>query len=152
MIQRIQSLYLLLVAAAMLAVAAMPLGVLEGDGWLVRYTAFDNTAVNAETATAFPVWLLGYLAGLSALVALITVFLFKQRERQTTLCLVNGFLIGLFYVAYAVFFFSVRRGVDVDFAPGLSIGLPLVALLFNTLAMKAVSRDIALLASLDRLR
>ncbi len=152
MIQRIQSLYLLFVAAAMVAVALLPLGTLEGDGLTVNYSAFSALSMDDETGKDFPVWVMGGLAAFSALMALVTIFLFKQRERQTTLCMVNSFLMGLFYVTYAFFFFTIQRGIDVDFAPSLSVALPLVALLFNILATRAISRDIALLASVDRLR
>lgn len=156
MIQRIQSLYLLLVAAAMVAVAFLRLGTLEGDGLAVHFSAFSAYSALSTTADEkvmdFPVWVMGGLATLSALLALVTLFLFKHRERQTTLCMVNGFLMGLFYVAYAFFFFTIQRGADVDFSPGISVALPLLALLFNILAMKAIAKDSALLASLDRLR
>lgn len=152
MIQRIQSLYLLLVAVAMTAVALLPLGVLRVDGLEVLYAAFSTTAQNDGSATGFPVWLLGCLALFSALVALITLFMYKHHERQTTLCMVNSCLLGLYYVVFVLFFFSIRRGVDADFAPSVYVGLPLLALLLNMLANKAIARDIALIASLDRLR
>jgi hypothetical protein len=51
-----------------------------------------------------------------------------------------------------IFYFSIQRGTDADFAPSVFVALPLIALLFNILGMKAISKDIALLASLDRLR
>jgi glucan phosphoethanolaminetransferase (alkaline phosphatase superfamily) len=152
MIQRIQSLYLLLVAAAMVAVAVLPLGVLAGDGLVVTYSAFTATSVGDVLASNYPVWVMGVLAVLSSLVALVTIFLYKMRSRQTTLCMVNGFVLVLFYVAYFLFYFTIQRGSDVDFSPALSVALPLVALLFNLLAIKAIAKDVALLASLDRLR
>ena len=152
MIQRIQSLYLLLVAAAMITVAVMPLGLLRVDGFEEQYAAFATISQGHAGVTGFPVWGLGGLALFSALLALMALFLYKQREKQTTLCMVNGFLIGLYYIAFVIFYFSIQRGTDADFAPSVFVALPLIALLFNILSMKAISKDIALLASLDRLR
>jgi len=152
MIQRIQSLYLLLITALMAAVLLCPLGVLTNNAGVFEFTAFSVKSGAVCVQPMFPLWILGALAALCTAIAFVTIFLYKHRGIQIRLCTVNGVLMVLFYVAYAMLFFSIYRDADVDYNPDFTIALPLIALILDILATKAISKDEALVQSLNRLR
>ena len=140
MIQRIQSLYLL-VAAAMLV-----LFVVLGETWAV--------GVSAEITWLGPV---AYgLSVLTALSALVAVALYKTRERQRSvigwtmwldLATVAAVLVGLFASAEAV-----PESALGPYGRYLVAFLPVGAYLFLRLARAGVQRDIGVVKSMDRLR
>ncbi len=152
MIQRIQSLYLLLVSGLMTALAVVPVGVLTGDDIRVEVGAFGYTVLQGSFQSSFPFWVMGVLAALSAFVAFITIFLFKKRSLQASLCTFNGVLMVLFAMSYVLFYLVGLKGVDLDLSLPVSVAFPVVALVFNVMATKAITKDIELLSSLNRLR
>lgn len=141
MIQRIQSVYLLAGALLLVLFAAL------GEAWL------------SVVGTAFP-WLtpLAYgLTGLSALTALISVFLYKQRDLQAKVILGAQWLtLALVFVLAVTFaMLSFRTGEELSAAgiTGLMVLLlPVVAYVCLSLARRGVKKDIALVRSMDRLR
>lgn len=152
MIQRIQSLYLLLVAGLMAALAVMPVGLLTGDDVLVEVGAFGFSVLEGSFQSSFPVWVIGALAVFSAFVAFLTIFLFKRRSLQTSLCSFNGVLIVLFAIMYVVLYVVGWKDMDLDFSMNVSVAFLVISLVFNIMATKAITRDIELLSSLNRLR
>lgn len=152
MIQRIQSLYLLIVSGLMTALAVLPLGFLTGDDVRVELGAFGYTVLQGAFQLSFPVWVMGLLAVLSAFVAFLTIFLYKRRALQSSLCSLNGVLIVLFAVSYGIFYLVGLKGINLDFSMPVSVALPVFALVFNIMATKAITKDIELLSSLNRLR
>ncbi len=152
MIQRIQSLYLLIVVGLMVALAIVPVGVLTGDDVRVQVGAFGVEVLQGSFQSSFPFWLVGTLAVFSAFVSFLTIFLFKKRSLQTTLCSFNGVLIVLFAVMYVVLYLVGWKGVELDFSLNYSVSFPVLALVFNIMATKAITKDIELLDSLNRLR
>jgi hypothetical protein len=152
MIQRIQSLYLLLVAGLMTVLSVVPLGVLSGDDKLVELGAFGFTVLQGTFHSSFPVWVMGALAVLSAFLAFVTIFLYKKRSFQTMLCTFNGVLMVLFAVGYAAIYLVGLKGIDLDLTLNATVVIPVVALVFNIMATKAITKDIELLSSLNRLR
>lgn len=141
MIQRIQTVYLLVGAAALIGLlfvdALWASGVAERQAW-------------------FPpaVFVLG---GLAVVVAVIAVFLYKQRERQRTVVvaaqvltvLLMGALYGGLYLA-DVLYVRTAEGWEAGLLVGLF--LPILAYACFTLARRGITRDINLLRSVDRLR
>jgi hypothetical protein len=152
MIQRIQSLYLVAVTGCMVALMAMPVGVLTGDDLHVVLSAFDCAVIAGTFQSSFPVWLVGTVAGISALIAFTTIFLYKKRKFQTTLCFTNGVIIALLYALYLLLYATVQKGVDLSFAVGISVAFPAIGLSFNILAVKAIAKDVELVESLNRIR
>ena len=152
MIQRIQSLYLLIITGLMTAMAVIPVGVLTGDDVRVEVGAFGFSVLQGSFQSSFPVWVMGALAVFSALVAFLTIFLYKKRSIQTTLCTFNGVLMVLFAGVYALLYFVGWKGTDLDFSMNVSVAFPVIALIFNIMATKAITKDIELLSSLNRLR
>lgn len=124
MIQRIQTIYLLLVVVLLTTVFfLMPTGVLA----------------------------LNIVAAIISFVALVTIFLFKKRKVQINLSLLN---FGFVAVYFALFFYNLSQSVITlnDLKQILLLALPVIGLFFNLLAMLAIKKDEALIKSLNRLR
>lgn len=141
MIQRIQTVYLLL-------------GVASLAGLLFIDPIWGGAA--ATTQPWFAPVVLG-LAGLAAAVAVAAVFLYKNRERQRTVIVgAQGLTVLLMLALYAGLFLSdalyVRTAEGFDVPMLLGLVLPILAYIFFLLARRGVTRDIELVRSMDRLR
>ncbi len=154
MIQRIQTLYLL-VASALLAVTIFtPIAAFTGGGTELTLSAFalaDSTGEYMEST----LWM-GVLLTLSAVLPLITIFLYKHRPLQIRLCGVEIVLL-LGDIAFMVIYYLLAQRV-VEATPfsasAIRFGaiMPVVAIVFVALAMRAIFRDELLVRSLDRIR
>ncbi|MCC3155406.1 DUF4293 family protein [Hymenobacter sp. BT770] len=157
MIQRIQSVFLLLLALAMLSVLALPLWH-KVDGLThqeLTLTAFGFDAKGLQLpGTIGPVWVIGVLAAASAAVAFYEIFQFRSRGKQLLLGSINLLLIT--GTLGASFYFSnkgeqlLNMKLQGQFLAGFY--LPTLALLLNLLANRFIRRDEQLVRSADRLR
>ncbi len=157
MIQRIQSVFLALLALAMGSVLFLPLwhkidGLTQQE---LTLGAFGFAAKGLELPTTLgPVWLIGVLAGASAAVALAEIFQFRNRTRQQVLGQLNLLLITA--TLGAMFYFSSKgeQALNVKLEGQFLTGfyLPTLALLLNLLASRFIRRDEQLVRSMDRLR
>jgi uncharacterized membrane protein len=141
MIQRLQSLYLLF--AALFAA----LVIVIGDAWFRVITP-----VYPWLTLAVPV-----IAGLTALVALVAVFFYKDRKRQRSVVLAAQWLDIALVLAVGGGIVALALGDDTALAADatpvfLTLLLPVVAYVFLRLARRGVEKDIALVRSMDRLR
>ena len=141
MIQRIQSIYLLLGAVALGSL------LLFDEIWL------------GETAAMLP-WFaptLLILGGVVIVVALVAIFLYKNRTRQRgavvaaqwlTVAWMGVFYGGLFYSGQL----QSQAGGDPISMSLLGLLVPILAYVFFFLARRGIQKDIALVRSMDRLR
>ncbi|MBO2030005.1 DUF4293 domain-containing protein [Siccationidurans ginsengisoli] len=158
MIQRIQSVFLLLLALAMLSLLALPLWH-KVDGLThqeLTLSAFNFSAVNMpKPTTGAPVWIIGVLALASAAVAVYEIFQFRNRFTQLKLGAVNILLLVATFGA--AFYFSnqgeafLNPKLEGQFQPAFY--LPTLGLMLNLLANRFIRRDEQLVRnSYDRLR
>ena len=136
MIQRIQTLYLLLatvVSAGLIFVFDLWT---NQDG--VKVFAADVNYVFA-----------GFL--LSALLSLITIFRFKNRKSQFMLGRLN-IILNFILLGFFVYQSLNLSGETVVSEKGIGIFLPIVSIVFLALANKAIKKDEDLVKSVDRLR
>lgn len=141
MIQRIQSLWLLLAAIVMATIFYFPTYVLTGTSALNRTVGNDPLAI--------------ILAVLSIVLSLVTLFRFKNRKNQLNLTWLNILAcIGL----QAWLFIGInnfRSAAGNATLPGhywVGTFLPLVTLLLLFMARAGIRKDEKLVKSLDRLR
>ncbi|MBX2872427.1 MAG: DUF4293 domain-containing protein [Saprospiraceae bacterium] len=143
MIQRIQSLFLLLAAAALLGLFGLPFAstsepvaasALFADQ---KYNILDHTALSATFIAV-------------AVVCLLSIFLFNNRKLQMRLSLlaIIGAVVGL--AVAGVLFSQDTAGQTAQL--GLGFGLPVVAILLTFLAYRNIQKDDKLVKSMDRLR
>lgn len=153
MIQRIQSIYLLLITASLVAVLFLPLGVFTNDTGVFEFTAFSikQSAVSG-VQVGLPVWIFGGLAILSALIAFISIFMYKKRLLQIKMCIYNGILMVVLYLVYFAFIYLAKNELTAVYNFSFAVFLPFIALILDILGAKAIGKDEALVKSLDRIR
>ncbi|RPD46093.1 DUF4293 family protein [Hymenobacter sediminis] len=158
MIQRIQSVFLLLLAIAMLSVLFLPI-------WSKTDPVSQQTLVLTATKLAFAnptpnnaastnTWAIAALAAASAAVALFEIFQYRNRFSQLKLGALNLLLIistlgaGFYYSSVGEQMLNIK--MIGHFEAGYY--LPTLALLLNLLANRFIRRDEQLVRSMDRLR
>ena len=147
-IQRIQSVYLLIAVILMVVFAFVPALTFELADKTVLYGALEtgragNLHINPLLIT---------LIILISLLAFIDIFLYKHLQRQMTVCFVD-IIIGLaMLVAIGIQAFVVgnREGWTVSWQ--WYVLLPVLSIIFLMMAHKAMSRDKKKLLDADRLR
>lgn len=146
MIQRIQSIFFFLSSASFGGLFALPLATSPGstaipmlmDG---EYLVTDST-------------LLTVLTILGGVLALVAIFLYKNRTLQVRL----GYLVivlGILVPVFAYLQFTQQTDTmagELSISRGLGMALPVLALLFAGLANYFVRKDEKLIRSMDRLR
>lgn len=136
MIQRIQTVYLLLVA---LGTGVLPF-------WVELWTQSDGTSVYAQGE----IWISAAFY-ISALLAVIAIVRFKNRKSQFVLnrfnMLLNLFLLG-FFVIRAL---NLSGETEVS-EKGIGMLIPIFSIVLLVLANRAIKRDEDLVKSVDRLR
>lgn len=147
-IQRIQTVYLLIAVILMVVFAFVPALTFELADKTVLYGALEtgragNLHINPLLIT---------LIILISLLAFIDIFLYKNLQRQMTVCFVD-IIIGLaMLVAIGIQAFVVgnREGWTVSWQ--WYVLLPVLSIIFLMMAHKAMSRDKKKLLDADRLR
>lgn len=154
MIQRIQTLYLLLAAGLVACTAFLPLATFAGGGEEFRLYAFGLRTVGGETVQS--TLYMGILLALALALPLVTVFLFKHRMLQLRLGVVEMILLlGTQIMAGIYYFLCDRLFASFEFhaqSVKLPLVLPLIAMIFTYLAVRAIFRDELLIRSMDRIR
>lgn len=147
-IQRIQTLYLLLAVIVMTMFLFVPFG----------YTTFAEGGETVMDAWR-PLDLVGMLVPscASIFLMLVAIFLFKFQSTQR-LVVVFAMLLSLAVIG-VVIYFMVAGFVDLNPAVsvistswGWGVALPACAVVLQIAAIRGISRDMRLLASYDRLR
>ena len=147
-IQRIQSVFLLIAVILMVVFAFFPALTFELGGRQFVYGALEAGKVGVTHID--PLMLM--LVVLISLLALIDIFLFKNLQRQMTVCFVD-IIIGLaMLVAIGIQAFYVNGKDGVTLTWQWYLLLPILSIVFLMLAHKAMSRDKKMLRDSDRLR
>jgi hypothetical protein len=142
MIQRIQSVYLLLVAILSGGlIFAFHLWELAEN----KVFVLDLFSEEAVISKSVPVLFLS-----SAVLAIYSIFSFKDRKKQFVIgrfiMLINLFLLGV------LIYLSLNLPGEVTSEKGIGMFLPVLAVLFSVMANKAIKKDEDLVKSVDRLR
>lgn len=152
MIQRIQTLYLFAAAALMVTALLTPLAYFAAGTDEYTLRAFSLSGGEMSQSTIY----MGIVMALAAAVPLVNIFLFKRRMLQIRLCAVElVLLLGSVAFIGIYYYLSARMVSQAEFhAQGFRIAavFPLVALVLDYLAMRAIFKDELLVKSLDRIR
>lgn len=149
MIQRIQSVYLFLVAALMTATIFCPLMTFSTAKAPVVASPFGMDVWSG----LYPTWGVLTFAALAALVPFVNIFLYKKRKLQMRLCNLTTLLLLLFYITFGVYAYFFMANVDAKILnPEFGLVLPFIAFVFNMLAYTKIKKDDKLVRSLDRIR
>ncbi len=152
MIQRIQTLYLFVVALLMSLTLFMPIASFTVAGQTYELTAFTLRCGDASETT---VWM-GIMLSLAAALPLVNIFLFKRRVLQIRLCAVEIILLLGSLVMIGLYYWLTSRifeGLVIEHRQfGWAAPMPLVSLILAYLASRAIFKDEMLVRSLDRIR
>ena len=151
MIQRIQSVYLLLVAILLVVALCIPVGsYLCPNGFEAGFT---NLGVRMEDGRLLSSWGMFALLLFSAIVALGTIFLFRNRVLQIRMTIFNSILLVGYYVAAIAFIFILKGKLEASgFQLGWALCLPAVCIVLNYLAFRGIYKDEVMVKAADRLR
>lgn len=149
MIQRIQTIYLLLVVGVLIATMFLPFGYfIDSNLASFKFTAFGvNINDNLHSS-----WGLFFLLLLSTIIAIATIFLYKNRMLQIRMSIFNSILLIGYYITFVVFLFAFKDALGMNFQMNWALSLPLIAIILNYLAIRAIGRDEVMVKAADRLR
>lgn len=152
MIQRIQTLYLLIVALLAITMNFVSLGMFTTETASFNLTTCGVSTLESGEGLAMSTWALCALMCVIALLTFCSMFLFKKRILQMRMIGFSMLLWVGFGVATALFVSIIGGELHASFRMGLPLALPLVALILDWLAIRSIGADEALVRSLDRIR
>ena len=130
MIQRIQTVYLLIVAGLLITAMCMPIGY-----FIDTMGEHPFKALGLEINDAFQ----------------STWGLYKNRMLQIRMTIFNSLLLVGYYIAALAFYFALKNDANM-FRIGWALCLPLISIILNILAVRAIGRDEVMVKAADRLR
>lgn len=149
MIQRIQTVYLLLAAGLLIASMCLPVGYLIGvDGLPCAFRPLGVELGGVFNST----WGMFGILLLSAIIALAAIFLFRNRMLQIRMTIFNSILLVGYYLTFLSFLFVLKNDLEASYQLACPLCLPLVAVVLNVFAIRAIGRDEVMVKAADRLR
>jgi len=158
MIQRLQSIFLFLVAVAMGLTLGLDLWVQEvadsGEIWKLNALFMNQIDASGEVLQSPSNWYVAALASFVGLLAIISIFQYRNLGRQMMLNMVNSLLM----VGLVVIVFLITSGINEEIAAAdngdyqIGFWAILGAMVCNMLANRFIRKDVALLKSVDRIR
>lgn len=157
MIQRVQTIFLFLIAAGMgitLSTQLWVQGDVDGDSWRLSAFMLTNLDEGGKVIQSSSKWYLGALAAIAAILALVSIFQYRLRSRQLLLNMINS----LVMVSLVASTFLTTNGINeaIQGQDGGEYGLGfwsiLVSMVMNMLANRFIKKDEALVRSVDRIR
>ncbi len=155
MLQRIQTIFLLVALVSGLSLLIDPMSLATVDGDLTLLKSQPQSMLDDGIFHITDHLMLLILVGLTSLICLISIFQFKNRTRQLTLARLGliGFLLLLILAGF--FFYQdyslLNQGAYL-FEVGYGVLSPILSIIFIILAMRAIRKDEKLIRSMDRLR
>lgn len=155
MIQRIQTLYLLLVVIlsgiVLFSAFAGLVNTTDALNYIVNYKGVFLVQANGNQFLQ-NVWGVTALAAIIPLVALATIFLYKKRSLQIKLSFFNIVLMVAYYGVLFFYLWQFGSVYHADWFLEVVTAFPLVNVILSALAIRSIRKDEALIKSLNRLR
>ena len=149
MIQRIQTVYLLIVAVLAVVVLSTPVGSFITPNNEIYEMSNLSITLSGDVVNYEP-WALFAIQMVSAIIAIGTIFLYRKRMLQIRLSLFNMILLIGYYVTLGIFIYKLKE--DSSFVPSWSVCLTFSNIVLNWLAIRAIGKDEALVRSYNSLR
>ncbi len=150
MIQRKQSVFLLIAFIVSLVCLCMPLGSFEPQAMGVNFKMYNLMVVLSSGADYSVCGLFGLLL-ISSVLSLAIIFLYKNRPLQSRMCLCNLFLLLAWYVVFGAMTRNVISA-DTTFHISFAACLPAVALILVFMARVAIIKDEKMVRASERIR
>lgn len=150
MIQRIQSLYLLAVIILLTICLFLPLGSMTMTEPYALASFKNLYILSAEGGKDFAPWALFAILALADLLAVITLFSYKRRMLQIRFSVFGIILLIAYYPTLLVFVKMLHHYGT--FTPSWTLSLPIVSIILNWLAIRAIGKDEVLVNAYKRIR
>jgi hypothetical protein len=155
MIQRIQSLFLLLISLlSFLFLGSSYLNFVDNNGSIISIT-FIAVIKSSSVQSVEPIakaWPVAIILILIVLISIITIFLYKNRKSQLLLSKLLIGVISVLILVSAYYSYIVIIKYSSALVPGAKMFLPLLMLILSILAFRGIKKDDQLVKSNDRLR
>jgi hypothetical protein len=155
MIQRIQTIFLALVAILGIVFSFLP--ILEFTGYETTSVMSAYKTISLEGVVILKNMGVGVLQGIVILLVLVIVFMFKKRQLQIKLGKLTILLIAIQIAAIVFYSDAVKAAIQTDpndvlvaFKAGAII--PVLSLIFTYLAVHFIKKDDKMVRAADRLR
>ena len=155
MIQRIQTLYLLIIVILSCFTLFLSVAGLYNPGETLKYIVdFKGVFLVKTTGNEFieNVWALTAISTIIPLITMVTIFLYKNRLLQIRLIIFNIVLMAGFYGLLFIYLWITGEKLHADWFLEIVSAFPLVNIILSILAIRAIGKDIALIKSLNRIR
>lgn len=152
MIQRKQSLFLLLALILDVICLCMPVGAFVPEGMGVRSEMYNLWIMGGEGAADLSVWWQFAILLLACPLLIVALLAYKKRMAQSRYCIIAMLMHLLWCVAVVVNGYVLNADAYGSFAFQWAALLPVVSLVFTFMARKAVLADEALVRAADRIR
>ncbi len=134
MIQRVQSIYLFLAVL--------------NTGLVMWFVPLFKVGEKIEMINQYPIFLILFL--LSAALSLFTIFRYKKRQHQVMAGRLNITLDFVLFGLILSMYFTNFKSIEASLS--LASFLPLISVVFTTLANRAIMRDEAVVKAANRFR
>ena len=147
MIQRIQTVYMLLSAILLCFLLGIPYAEINNVGQLC---VFDIKGITQDGAVVKDGIYIAILIALIVILQFVAIFKFKKRPLQVHILAISTFLmIGL----TGLLFFFIHYGFDnIEVSYKMAMSFPVVAAILDFMAIRRINKDETLIRSIDRIR
>lgn len=154
MLQRIQSIYLLLAGLIPAIAFFTPLAFfMKGEGfYTMMSTGFISSGLPPYSGLPHLPWGIDIFAAVTGLLSLVNIFKYMNRKLQIKICNWTIVSVVMFYISYVAHCFIFTQNTTTVFTPALCAGAPLLSLVFVILAKMAIKHDEELVRAADRIR
>lgn len=151
MIQRVQTIYLLIATILMLLFYIFPIAIFTTDTFSFEF--FNCHLTHPENLEP-PITLLplAILPSLSIVISFVSIFLYKKRKLQMRLGKINLLLIFTITVVTILYFLKLSELLNGSVQYGFSGIFPVLAFIITAMGISAINKDEKLVKSIDRIR
>ena len=151
MIQRKQSVYLLISVLLTAVCMFLPLGTFISENMGADSTLYNIAIKSMDGSMDYVVCIMFILLLISTVSSALNIFLYKNRKVQTKICKTNMLLLVVWYAVFIYFAFA-AGGEGTKFSFGAAGIMPFLALIGQVLAHNGIRSDEELIRSMDRIR
>lgn len=148
MIQRIQTIYLLLIAGLMLAMFFLPVvTIMTIERAFLAVSPLSMILANGAYST-LPIWILPSLLFIGIILPAIAIFQYNNRKKQVKTC----YWILAVLILICVFIFLLFSQAKTPMSFHLAVIFPVISVILDFLAIRGIKNDEKKVRAADRIR
>lgn len=152
MIQRKQTIFLLIAVILTIVCLCLPIGSIMAENTFGDKSVIYNLWItSADGNHSLSVWPLFAILLITCPIALIAIFTYRNRITQSRFCMFNMLIIVGWYVVCAMYVLNLKEAGN-ELTISLPVIFPAISLILYFMARKAILADEALVRSADRIR